>query len=181
MREFNAYKCTVKERNSIRPELTGVYHTEGLKVAVDGHIMAVIKSEYPSEYEGKIVTNKGVIINEKFPLFRSIIPNILRSKKHSIDLVKLGEAIEEAKIEFKVNKLTYIAITEDLNIRLSHAKLLLLFLKIYKTKQVLTNIPKNKNHLPTLVAQSGDSTLLCTHVASFSKHTIVRNNITTRV
>ena len=51
----------MKDKDTPRPQLTGVYHDNGYKVGTDAHIMAMIKSDYPSELEGKIAKDGSEI------------------------------------------------------------------------------------------------------------------------
>lgn len=71
-----------------RPYFTGVYHDNGYKIALDGHRMAVIKSEYPAEYEGKIIRKSGFIIDEKYPNYKGAIP--YREDTQKVELLPLA-------------------------------------------------------------------------------------------
>lgn len=181
MNEFNPYRCVLKDKDDLQPQLTGVYHTEGLKVATDAHTLVVIKSEYPSKFEGKIITKKGVVIKKRFPLYESVIPSLFRCKKYSIDLQKLKDTIIEATIALESNKLTYISITDEFYVKISHAKLFLSFLKVYKTNTVYIHTPKDKKQLEILQARSGDNVLICTYTMSSEYHNIINNNLTTKI
>lgn len=178
MKEFNPYKCVSMEKNELRPAHKGVYHADGLKVATDGHVLAVIKSEYPDEQEGKIIDKKSCVINERFPFYKGAIPSLFKSKKHSIDLQKFKEAIAEAMVLLKSNPLTCIAITDNCIFEIRYAKLILSFLKIYKTKEVYIYTQKKSNSNSILQVRSGDSLLLCMCITTMPEHTIVNNNIT---
>ena len=50
-------------KDNQRPAITGILHEKGLKVATDGAILVAIYSHYKSEYEGKVITPKGEIID----------------------------------------------------------------------------------------------------------------------
>ena len=88
---FFLSKYTPKDQSSrkLRPCLTGIYHDSGYKVVSDGHIMCVVKSKYPSEYEGKIVKRKGIFVDDVYPQWRKVIPPTLSKESVNLDIEDL--------------------------------------------------------------------------------------------
>ena len=61
-------------KNEMQANLTGIYHDNGFRVATSGNILCAVENPYPAEYEGKIITPKGQIIDAQFPTWKSVIP-----------------------------------------------------------------------------------------------------------
>ncbi len=53
------------------PAIEGVYHSDGMIVATDAHVLLAIKSDYPAELEGKITDKQGQVIEHKYPNWKS--------------------------------------------------------------------------------------------------------------
>jgi hypothetical protein len=45
------------------PRYNGIIFRNGFKCGTDGHFMVIIKADYPQEYEGKILTHKGKLLD----------------------------------------------------------------------------------------------------------------------
>ena len=93
-------------KDAMRPPMTGILHENGLKIATDGFILVAIYSHYKSEFEGKIITPKGEIIDGTFPNWKGILPtpenlktvrlnsliaNVLRKIKHAEAIAKISD------------------------------------------------------------------------------------------
>lgn len=140
MREFNPIRCAVQSKKAPRPELTGVFYDNGYKIGTNGHIMAIVKSDYPSHLEGKIIAKDGSVINKcRYPNYKSAIPLIKECKKFAIDTLNLKDAIDKANYIKKENPLTYIGITSKMKATVEAAQLILSFIKGYKIKEVYIN------------------------------------------
>lgn len=55
--KFNIYNYVADD--NIRPQMNGVFHDEGFKVASNSHILMALKDEYPKEYEGSVLYKDG--------------------------------------------------------------------------------------------------------------------------
>ena len=83
-------------KDEIRPAMTGILHEKGLKVATDGAILVAIYAHYKSEYEGKVITPKGEIIDGAFPNWKSVLPS-----QESLKTVRLSNLIADALRKIK--------------------------------------------------------------------------------
>ena len=96
--KFNVFNYCGKD-NLLRPAYTGVFHENGQRVATDTHQIVVIKSDYPTEYEGKIIDKEGKEIEYRFPNYEAVLPQ-LNSK-----LIEISLNIDEIKNQFKQYKI----------------------------------------------------------------------------
>ena len=73
-KEFNIQKCVKSYVTG--GCLSGVYHKDGYKIASDGRLMAVIKADYPVEFEGKVIaTHKNSTTTyDSYVKYESVIP-----------------------------------------------------------------------------------------------------------
>ena len=73
--KFNLWNYVSKEDN--RPQMCGIYHEGGYKVASDCHILVFVKDEYPDNMEGKILLKNGSFVDEcyQYPRWRSVVPS----------------------------------------------------------------------------------------------------------
>ena len=78
-------------KDNMRPVMTGILHENGLKIASDGPIIVAIYSHYKSEFEGKVITPKGEIIDGTYPNWKSVLPS-----PESLKTVKLSKLIADA-------------------------------------------------------------------------------------
>lgn len=69
--KFDIWKAVDKRQCSF--VLEGVYYHDGTMVASDGNILVVLKSDYPSEYEGKIIKKDGTTIDRRYPKYQQVI------------------------------------------------------------------------------------------------------------
>lgn len=73
-KEFNIWQCVSKDYTKYF--MTGVYYENGFRVATDGRMLAVIKGDYPDDYEKTIRDQNGDEINGQFPNYKRVIPDI---------------------------------------------------------------------------------------------------------
>ena len=107
--KFNIFNHC-KKKGELRPDLTGVFHDKGQRVATDAHQIVVIKCEYPQEYEGKIIDKEGKEIGKeridkegkaiaaRFPNYDAILPKL------NSELTEISLDIDEIKSQFKQYK-----------------------------------------------------------------------------
>lgn len=105
--KFDYYKFVSKD--PIRPILCGVYHDNGIKVASNSFILVAIKDEYDrGELDGKVVGKDGAFIEDKYPNWRAVIPDLTIGKKRSevikINFTKWDEIMATWKAEKKVGE-----------------------------------------------------------------------------
>ncbi len=94
MNSFNIFNHCGK-KDFLRPSLNGVFHDKGQRIATDAHQIVVIKSEYPTEYEGKIIDKEGKEIDYKFPNYEAVLPKL------SGELTEISLNVDEIKNQFK--------------------------------------------------------------------------------
>lgn len=91
-------------KDDIRPSMCCVLHDSGYKVASNGHILVILKEDYPEDMEGKLMKKDGTIETEnvKFPNWRMVIPD---PKKIEMVAVRLDFAgIRQFEADFKAKK-----------------------------------------------------------------------------
>ena len=84
-------------------QLRGVFYDNGNLVASDGRVLAVIKSDYPSEREGLIIDKNGQTINAKYPNYKSAFPCTEVWPAYQIDFAKVRDIIKRSKAWAKAN------------------------------------------------------------------------------
>lgn len=95
--KFNIFNYC-KKKGELRPDLTGVFHDKGQRVATDAHQIAVIKCDYPAEYEGKIINKEGREIDYNFPNYGGVLPKL------NSELTEISLNVDEIKNQFKQYK-----------------------------------------------------------------------------
>lgn len=105
------------DKSGMRPAFEGIAHLNGYQYVTDGHILVKLKSEYPSEFEGRVMLKDGSLIGEKeyyrLPNYDSAIPKITSEYQEiKIDFDKLTEIIKRAKVHKKVHKKAHCAVIE---------------------------------------------------------------------
>jgi hypothetical protein len=152
----------------MRPALTGILHENGLKVATDSHRVVAIYSHYKSEFEGKIVTPKGVIVDGSYPNWKSVLPEpeSLKSIKLNRLFADVIRRIKQAETIAKINqKDVLVSIShndEKLYFRSNYFTKFLTFLKTYPgaslgVKQNSFLYARNNNNLCLLMLSSTDN------------------------
>lgn len=105
MKKLNFYKYVYqggKEREFMR----GVYHKDGFKFATDGKVAIKIKSDYPEEFEDKIISKEQTVIDGRFPNVAKVIPD-MEDMREITDVSPNATLIKEYKAllpVFKVQK-----------------------------------------------------------------------------
>ena len=100
--KFDPYKFV--DADNPHRQLTGVYYDNGNVVASDGRIISVIKSEYPSEREGQIITSDGQVLEGyKYPNYKGVIPTTDGWSAYNIDVAKVRDIIKRSKAWAKAN------------------------------------------------------------------------------
>ena len=95
--KFNIFNYCEK-KDILRPSFKGVFHDKGQRVATDAHQIAVIKSDYPQEYEGKIIDKEGKVLDYNFPNYGDVLPKL------NSELTEISLDIDEIKSQFKQYK-----------------------------------------------------------------------------
>ena len=116
-------------KDDMRPALTGILHENGLKVATDSHILVAIYSHYKSEFEGKIITPKGEIVDGSYPNWKSVLPTpeSLKTVKMNRLFADVLRRIKQAETIAKINQ-------KDVMVSISHDDEKLYFRSDYFTK-----------------------------------------------
>lgn len=97
---------SLASNDKLRPALQGVFHQEGNRIVSDSVILAVIKSEYPSELEGKIIAKDGSVIEERYPNYKSVIPADISNDQwlsYPIDYARVLQLEKDFRVYKKVN------------------------------------------------------------------------------
>ena len=124
-------------KDEMRPAMTGILHEKGLKVATDGAILVAIYSHYKSEFEGKVITPKGKIIDGTFPNWKSVLPTqeSLKTVKLSHLIASILRKIKHAETMAKIDsKMAFVSISSDnekLYFRSDYFTKFLTFIKTY--------------------------------------------------
>lgn len=98
--KFNIYNYVSKDE--YRPQMCGVYHNEGWRVASDAHILFAEECEYPAEYEGKTLLKDGSFAEGgKYPQWRSAVPSGDGYKPYEFDTQKFYDWVEQKRAAYK--------------------------------------------------------------------------------
>jgi hypothetical protein len=120
----------------ITESLTGIFNENGFRIATNGHILCAIDNDYPDEFEGKIVSPKGQIIEGKFPVWQSVLPKV-EELTGLIFTKNVENILQKIKEEQKVAKTkdaeVFVKITREEQIVYFDAKMFVLFLNFIKT------------------------------------------------
>ena len=99
--KLDLYKFTAKD--DLHPELCGVYHSEGWKVASNGRILIACKQDYAEEKERQIIAKDGTVIEGRYPNWRSVIYMMNDEwKTFHLNTSELSEAMRRVKVHAKV-------------------------------------------------------------------------------
>ena len=97
--------------DDLRPAMCRVFHDSGFKVASDGHILIVLKEEYDSELEGKLLQKNGTIATQytNYPKWRDVIPNpqLIEMVPVKLDFDKIRGFESEYKAKVKAQGIKY--------------------------------------------------------------------------
>jgi len=83
------YNCT---GGGYSPYSDGILHKDGKIIATNGYLICVLKSDYDTEKEGKVINKKGEICDVRFPRWEEVIPKDYRDYPIDVDPKKLFEA-----------------------------------------------------------------------------------------
>ena len=97
--KFSFYDFVSKENNC--EVMQGIYHDDGFKVASEGHILIAIREEYDKDFEGKILAKDGSFIEQRYPRWRSVIPQE-DGEVYEIDESKFTEQLAKIRAEYKM-------------------------------------------------------------------------------
>jgi hypothetical protein len=129
--------------------VTGIYHENGFRIATNGYILCVVDNDYPDEYEGKIISLNGEIIEGNFPKWQSILPND-EELKRTIFTKNVTDIIQRIREEQKVAKITnqdvFVKITREEETVYFDAKMFVLFLNFLKTFKTSVGIKYAGKH-----------------------------------
>ena len=106
--KFNIYNYVSKDEG--RPNICGVYHCNGRKVATDGSILVVLEETYADNLEGKIMLKNGRSVEQEFsytrpyPKYESVFSTKEPESVIKIDFNSLTSVFNKAKMNKKMNK-----------------------------------------------------------------------------
>lgn len=101
-KKFDYFKLVNKKHTYTA--LRGVYYDNGNVVASDGHILAIVKSDYDTEREGQIITSDGQVLEGyKYPNYKGVIPTTDGWPTYNIDFAKVRDIIKRSKVWAKAN------------------------------------------------------------------------------
>lgn len=106
--KFNIYNYVSKDKG--RPNMCGVYHCNGRKVASDLSILVVLEEHYADNLEGKIMLKNGRSVEEEFgytspyPKYESVFSTKEPESVIKIDFNSLPSVFNKAKMNMKINK-----------------------------------------------------------------------------
>ena len=93
-----------KDLNELKPSLSGIYHKNGYIYATDAHILVKYKSDYPKQYEGKIIGKDGKVVKTKegvavtkYVNAESVIPDVKKCYEFEVDIQELENALKDVK------------------------------------------------------------------------------------
>ena len=97
------FKFTVGDKDT-RYFLNGVYHEEGFKIATNGRILVMVKSDYEEKFE-KVILHKSLVpIEGNFPNYKRIIPDFSKMHKIDFDFMELKKNMKENEGVIKIAK-----------------------------------------------------------------------------
>jgi len=133
--KFNLAKYVSKDE--LRPSFTGIFHENGYRIATNINILCAVKNTYPHDFEGKIITPQGQIIDDKFPNWKAVVPKddeitrLMFTKSPPFMLQKIKEEQAIAKTDGGAD--VYVSITRENKTIFFEAKMFVLFLNFVKS------------------------------------------------
>lgn len=105
------------DKSGLSSVLEGIAHLNGYQYVSDTIILVKLKSEYSSEFEGRVMRKDGSLIDEKLyarlPNYESVIPEITSEYTEVyLDFGKLTDIIKRAKVHKKTHGKAHRAIVE---------------------------------------------------------------------
>ena len=133
---FDLFKYVSKDK--IRPNLMGVYHDGGYKVATDSRLLVAVEEQYDESFEGKILSKTGEFIEWRYPSWRSVLPDVSNHKTIDINLEKVEDIAKRAKARKKAGLALNDALIKvgEVFLRLDYMQKLCSFMKAYKTNTI---------------------------------------------
>lgn len=149
--KFDIYNYACND--TLRPQMCGVFHDNGVRVASDSHIMVAINGDYPAEYEGRVILKDGsinaievskwdpeakrsVIVKHEtawtdkdgckrpvYPNWRSIIPDGKDYEEYEFDAQKFYDWIEQKRTEWKTETGKGIKFASEWRVQVGPAQL----------------------------------------------------------
>ena len=101
--KFDLSKYVRNPKEETQKSITGIFHENGFRIATNGYILCVVDDDYPAEYEGKIISPKGEIIDETYPKWQYVLPNDKELKK-TIFTKNAADIISKNKRRRKLQK-----------------------------------------------------------------------------
>lgn len=95
--KFKLEDAVLKEKNSTRPALTGIYHDSGYKVATDTKVLVALKEDYPKSAEGKVFVKGKPIPQSNFPKWQFLFNDKFEKSNIPVDFDKLIEKLSTIK------------------------------------------------------------------------------------
>lgn len=100
--KFNPYNYVSKDK--LRPAMAGVFHSYGYKVATNTHVLIAYRDDYNDDLESKIVNKKGVIIDARYPNWKTVVPTDDDLQYFDLDTSKMTAILAKYKLDKKVDK-----------------------------------------------------------------------------
>lgn len=95
--KFKLEDAVLKEKNSTRPALTGIYHDSGYKVATNTNVLVALKEDYPKSAEGKVFVKGKPIPQSNFPKWQILFNDKFEKSNIPVDFDKLIEKLSTIK------------------------------------------------------------------------------------
>ncbi len=95
--KFKLEDAVLKEKNSTRPALTGIYHDSGYKVASDTNVLVALKEDYPMSAEGKVFVKGKPIAQSNYPKWQILFNDKFEKSNIPVDFDKLIEKLSTIK------------------------------------------------------------------------------------
>ncbi len=90
--------------DELRPALDGVYYHNGYCYASDGHVLLKTSHGYNEEFNGKIMSKDGKVIEARYPDAESVIPTSKDNyTEYEVDFDLVESYMKAAKIWCKIN------------------------------------------------------------------------------
>jgi hypothetical protein len=134
--KFDLSKYVSNPNHEIREILTGIFHENGFRIATNGRILCAIDNDYPDEFEGKIVSPKGHVIEGKYPVWQSVLPKVdeLTGMIFTKNVENILQKIKEEQKVAKINDAdVFVKIAREEQTVFFDAKLFVLFLNFIRT------------------------------------------------
>lgn len=76
----------IVSKDSLRPNIIGVYYENGYVVATDDYKLIALKQDYDKNLEGKIINKNGFVIDLEYPDWKRVVPNLDGVEKITYDV-----------------------------------------------------------------------------------------------